>query len=110
MSVLHQLVAGFRLGDAISNEAVLIRDLCARHGLDSDIRCPRRTAGPADRHLVKDVESLPADVKPDDVALLHLSIGSRCNEIFAKLPCRRVILYHNVTPPRFFERLNPSVS
>lgn len=110
MSVLHQLVAGFRLGDAISNEAVLIRDLCARHGLDSDIRCPRRTAGPADRHLVKDVEFLPADVKPDDVALLHLSIGSRCNEIFAKLPCRRVILYHNVTPPRFFERLNPSVS
>ena len=108
--MLHQLVAGFRLGDAISNEAVLIRDLCAQHGLDSDIRCPYRNAIAADRHLTKDVESLPADVKPDDVALLHLSIGSRCNEIFTKLPCRRAILYHNVTPPRFFERLNPSVS
>lgn len=110
MPVLHQLVAGFRLGDAISNEAVLIRDLCAQHGLDSDIRCPRRGAAPGDKHLVKDVESLPADVKPDDIALLHLSIGSRCNDIFPKLPCRRAILYHNITPPRFFERLNPSVS
>lgn len=110
MPVLHQLVAGFRLGDAISNEALLIRDLCAQHGLDSDIRCPRRTTSGPDRHLVKDVESLPADVKPEDVALLHLSIGSRCNEIFTRLPCRRVILYHNITPPRFFERLNPTVS
>ena len=89
MPVLHQLVAGFRLGDAISNEAVLIRDLCAQHGLDSDIRCPRRGAAPGDKHLVKDVEALPAEVKPDDIALLHLSIGSRCNEIFPKLPCRR---------------------
>lgn len=110
MPVLHQLVAGFRLGDAISNEALLIRDLCAQHGLDSAIRCPRRTASGPDRHLVKDVESLASEVKPEDVALLHLSIGSRCNEIFARLSCRRVILYHNITPPRFFERLNPTVS
>lgn len=110
MPVLHQLVAGFRLGDAISNEAILIRDLCAKHGLDSDIRCPHRNVAPGDRHLVKDVETLASDVQPGDVALLHLSIGSRCNDVFRSLPCRRVILYHNITPPRFFERLNPSVA
>ncbi len=110
MPVLHQLVAGFRRGDAISNEALLIRDLCAAHGLASDIRCPAQNAFPADRGLTKDVETLPAEVRPDDVALLHLSIGSRCNSIFPRLPCRKVILYHNVTPPRFFERLNPATA
>lgn len=110
MGTLHQLVAGFRLGDAISNEAVLVRDLCAAHGVPSAIWCPASNAAPDDRALTRDVESLPAAVRPDDVALLHLSIGSRCNELFPALPCRRVILYHNVTPPRFFERLNPSTA
>ena len=110
MPTLHQLVAGFRRGDAISNEALLIRDLCAAHGLASDIRCPAQNAFPADRGLTRDVEPLPAEVRPDDIALLHLSIGSRCNRIFPQLPCRKVILYHNVTPPRFFERLNPATA
>jgi glycosyltransferase involved in cell wall biosynthesis len=110
MPTLHQLVAGFRRGDAISNEALLIRDLCAAHGLASDIRCPRQSAFSDDRALTRDVESLPGEIRPDDVALLHLSIGSRCNRIFPSLPCRKVILYHNVTPPRFFERLNPATA
>lgn len=108
--VLRQLVAGFRRGDAISNEALLIRDLCAAHGVASDIRCPVQNTFPADRGLTKDVETLPSEIRPDDVALLHLSIGSRCNRIFPALPCRKVVLYHNVTPPRFFERLNPATA
>ena len=107
MPTLHQLSAGFRLGDAISNEAVAIRDLCAAHGLGSEIWVPAANAWEPDRHLTRDVEGLPAAVRPDDVALLHLSIGSRCNEIFPSLPCRRAILYHNVTPAFYFERLDP---
>ncbi len=107
---LHQIVAGFRLGDAISNEAVRIRDLCTAHGVRSDISCQRATTQPEAVASVKDVEALRGEVRPDDVALLHLSIGSVSNRVFAGLPCRKVILYHNVTPPRFFERLNPSTA
>lgn len=110
MPKVHQLVAGFRLGDAISDEAVLIRDVCARHGLACDIRCPRQFVDPNDRREVADVETLAGETSADDVALLHLSIGSRSNEIFTRLPCRRVILYHNVTPAHFYERVNPSVA
>ena len=107
MAVLHQLTAGFRLGDAISNECVAIRDLCAAHGVASEIWCPPENAWEPDRHLTRDVGELPAAVRPGDAALLHLSIGSRCNGIFRSLPCRRTILYHNVTPSRFFALLDP---
>ena len=110
MPVLHQLVAGFRRGDAISNEALLIRDLCAAHGLASDIACLRPFASPRDVRLTRDLATLERDVRPDDVALLHLSTGGACNRIFRKLPCRKVILYHNITPPRFFERLDPATA
>lgn len=110
MPVIHQLVAGFRRGDAISNEALLIRDLLAAHGVQSDIFCPASNASPEDRALTKDIETLAAEVRPEDTALLHLSIGSRCNTVFPALKCRRIILYHNVTPPAFFERLQPATA
>ncbi|MBR1609099.1 MAG: glycosyltransferase [Kiritimatiellae bacterium] len=107
---LHQLVAGFRDGDAISNEAVRIRKLCEAHGAKSEIWAPRETTASDSQAEVSDVSALAGRVRPDDVALLHLSVGSRCNSVFPALPCRRAILYHNVTPAGFFERLDPSAA
>ena len=109
-AAVHQLVAGFRRGDAISDEAERIAALCAGHGVESRIWCPRHAVARSDRGRTRDVEDLPAAARPGDVALLHLSIGSRSNEIFAALPCRRAVLYHNVTPPRFYERLDPATA
>lgn len=107
---LHQLVAGFRDGDAISNEAVRIRKLCEAHGAKSEIWVPREMTAPGTERTVSDLPGLAGRVRPDDVALLHLSVGSRCNALFPSLPCRRAILYHNVTPAKFFERLDPSTA
>ena len=110
MSTVHQLVAGFRGGDAISNEAVRIRELCAAHGVACQIWCPLHSIHPNDLQHARDLGGLAAAVRPDDVALLHLSIGSEANDVFRALPCRRSILYHNVTPPRFFERTQPQTA
>ena len=108
MPTIHQLLAGFRRGDAISDEAVQIRDLCAAHGVPCEIWCPAPNIAPDAR--ARDLRNLAAAVRADDVALLHLSIGSAANEVFRGLPCRRAVLYHNVTPPRFFERTNPATA
>lgn len=110
MPVVHQLVAGFRRGDAISNEALLFRDMLSAHGVQSDISCPAQHIAPGETGHVRAVEKLAASVKPDDTALLHLSIGSLSNEVFRSLPCRKIILYHNITPPVFFERLSPETA
>ena len=110
MPVVHQLVAGFRRGDAIGNEAVRIRALCEAHGVACRIWCPPDTLSPEDRGLAESLRGLPAAVRPEDTALLHLSIGSEANAVFRALPCRRAVLYHNVTPPRYFERLRPETA
>jgi glycosyltransferase involved in cell wall biosynthesis len=47
---------------------------------------------------------------PEDIALLHLSIGSPVNDVFAGLPCRKAILYHNITPPRYFRLVQPKTA
>ncbi len=107
---IYQLVSGFRAGDAISNEAVLLKSLAERNGHESHIYCPTESTAHKIGSQVHDIDGLAAVIKADDMALLHLSIGNRSNVIFESLDCRKAILYHNITPPHFFERLNPALA
>lgn len=108
MAALHQFVAGFTHGDAISEEARVLRQIFRRWGFDSDIFSEVQRVLPELRAEVRDVRE--ARVGSADAVLLHLSIGSAVNEVFASLPCRKAILYHNFTPPEYFEPVNPHIA
>jgi glycosyltransferase involved in cell wall biosynthesis len=60
------------------------------------------------RHETRDPANACRALAPADVAILHLSIGTPLNALFRALPCRRVILYHNVTPAEYFRLYNPA--
>ncbi len=107
---LHQFVAGFNLGDAISHEALLIRRLARARGLASEIWCDPARVPPSRRSEVRDLARARDELGPEDAVLLHLSIGSPANELFAALPVRRAILYHNITPPDWFRGLRDSIA
>ena len=107
---IHQLVAGFREGDAISNAAVVMRRVFRRRGHPSEIVCEARRTPPRLRREISDLATVAAAIRPDDVAVLHLSTGSPVNRAFAALPCHRVILYHNVTPAHYFRFCNPALA
>lgn len=107
MPVLHQWVAGFSTGDAISNEALLLRALFRSWGFTSDIFCEGRRILPALRHEAREVNDYVPVARPDDIVLLHLSVGSPLNELFARLPVRKALLYHNITPPHYFRLVSP---
>jgi glycosyltransferase involved in cell wall biosynthesis len=107
MPALHQWVAGFSSGDAISNEALLLRTLFRSWGFTSDIFCEGRRILPALRHEARDVNEYVPLARPDDIVLLHLSVGSPLNELFARLPVRKALLYHNITPPSYFRLVSP---
>jgi glycosyltransferase involved in cell wall biosynthesis len=110
MAAIHQLVAGFNRGDAISNEAVVMRRLFRSWGFESDIFCERKRILPELRGDAHDLDELPPVCSRDDVVLLHLSIGSCVNEVFPTLRGRKVILYHNITPPEYFRLIQPSTA
>ncbi len=107
---IHQLVAGYQRGDAISNNARLLQRILRGWGHRSEIYCERRRTAPEQRGEVRPMDQLAADCAPRDFVLLHLSIGCRANALFPTLPCRKLLLYHNITPPEYFARLNPSVA
>ncbi|MDD5679576.1 MAG: glycosyltransferase [Kiritimatiellae bacterium] len=107
---IHQFVAGFTVGDAISNEALILRIMFRRWGYTSEIFCETSHTGPALRHEARDAARTAELIAPDDIALLHLSIGSAVNEIFAGLACRKALRYHNITPAIFFRGLQEELA
>ncbi len=110
MSAIHQFVAGFSRGDAISNEALVMRDLFRSWGYESHIYAEARRILPELRSEARDVCDYPKQAQPGDVVLLHLSIGSIVNDVFAGCNGRKVILYHNVTPPEYLQGVQEEVA
>ena len=110
MRAIHQFVAGFSNGDAISNEAFVLRSVFRSWGHPSDIFCETRRTLPELRKEAEDISACAAAIKPDDVALLHLSVGSDVNDAFAALSCRKAVLYHNITPAEYFYGLQENIA
>lgn len=107
---IHQFVAGFTAGDAISNEALTLRALFRRWGYAAEIFCEPNHTGPALRQEARDAARAAAVIAPDDIVLLHLSIGSAVNDLFAGLACRKALRYHNITPAHFFRGLQEELA
>ena len=107
-SAVHQITAGFAAGDAISLEAVAIREACRTLGLESEIYVPVEHTAPSCRHLVRPLE----DYTPSPSALLvyHFSIQTPATEVFRRAVQRKVVVYHNITPASFFRAFDDAVA
>src|SRR5262249_4772552 len=96
---IHQLVPNLVRGDAMGLAAVNFRLLLRRLGhvgeLYSEEDSPRLTS------LVKPARALRPG--PRDLVLYHHGIASPLSGVFLHLPCRRALVYHNITPARFYE-------
>ncbi len=94
-------------GDAISQRAMTLRRMFRAKGLRSEIYAEN-----VDAQLhgeARPVRSL-RDEAGDAVVMFHFSIGSEVADLFRLLPNRRILVYHNITPPEFFRGVNPQVA
>ncbi len=107
---VHQLVAGYSHGDAISNETRGLRDLFRSRGLASEIYCESGRILPELRKDARDLRAARSEITAEDLVILHLSIGAEVNDLFPELPGKKVIRYHNVTPPEYFRALNDHIA
>jgi glycosyltransferase involved in cell wall biosynthesis len=95
-------------GDAVSHDVLSMVDTLRRHGRD---------ARPAARWIKDGIDALTLDQMaealraPDDLLIYHHSIGlEEAVDLYERLPCRKIIKYHNVTPPKFFQSINKEVA
>ena len=101
---VDQLVGSVVEGDAISWDAVAIRQTLLDLGFESDIYVKETGSRPR-----LDVTTRPAAdlTSGADLLIYHLSIGSELTERFFAHTGPRIVRYHNVTPARYFEGWDP---
>ncbi|MCX6349128.1 MAG: hypothetical protein NTV79_06475, partial [Candidatus Aureabacteria bacterium] len=110
MIEIHQLLAGFTFGDAISNYARELQKIVRSWGYPSEIFVAPNAIEPKARHLCRPLAEHPGFSQPGNILIYHFSIGSIASECFASVPDTRIMIYHNITPDRFFAVLNPELA
>jgi L-malate glycosyltransferase len=105
---VHQLLASIAYGDAISNEALVIRDHLRRAGYASDIFVEERETRMAPE--VRPLDEYEAVSGPDTVCLFHFSIGGAASRVAFHAQHRLVLIYHNITPAAFFVPFHPHLA
>ncbi len=94
---VHQFHSGSATGDAITNSMLLMQRMLRSLGYDSEIFVEHRDPALADQLL--EVRDLP--LHSDYVLIVHHSMGYDICEWIASLPAKKVLMYHNITPPEF---------
>lgn len=100
MSEIHQFVPNFFGGDAISNQAAELQKIFISLGFKSQI-----FAVAADRKLKKQASFYKKYREfsgPGNLVFYHLSDPSEMTGFFKSLPDRKIIIYHNITPQKYF--------
>jgi len=97
---IHQFLTSYSYGDAIGNEALEIRNFLRDQGHNSEIFAlfyHPRYADQIINYLEYDKYS-----DPGNIIIFHFSIGSPVTKKFLRVPDKKVIIYHNITPYEFF--------
>jgi glycosyltransferase involved in cell wall biosynthesis len=105
LATVHHFHPTLVPADAISNHVVALHELARRDGWDSRVYAIEST-----RALdggVLPYRRLFRAVRPEDTFILHFSMGNEVFDQLVKLPARKVLVYHNVTPAEFFTGINP---
>ncbi|MEK6406216.1 MAG: glycosyltransferase [Acidobacteriota bacterium] len=97
VSTVNQFHSGTACGDAITNEMLAIQRVLAAAGYESNIYA---------EHIVDQLSANIQDINKyhgsrDNVLLVHHSMGFDCFDRIVNLPDRKILIYHNITPPEY---------
>lgn len=97
---VFQLLTTVSFGDAVSNDTIAIHDILRKSGYDTGIYA-ENIDNRLPKGLVTDYRRMPS-LNKNDVVIYHLSTGSELNNLIKSISCRKIMIYHNITPPDFF--------
>ncbi|WP_337288758.1 glycosyltransferase family 4 protein [Candidatus Methylomirabilis sp.] len=105
MKAIHQLLPNLSYGDAISNQALWIRGVLRSLGYRSHIYV--RYIDPAVQHECSYFLDHKSESSPQHGVIFHHSIGSEVTEYLKTLPDRKLLVFHNITPAKYFRAFRP---
>ena len=103
MVAIHQFHSGSAIGDAVTNSMFFIQDILLKQGFVSEIYA-EHIAPELTESIRHYSQYQPA---PDDVMLIHHSMGHEQTDWILGLPVTKILVYHNITPSGFFPVESP---
>ncbi|MDX1417597.1 MAG: glycosyltransferase family 4 protein [Candidatus Promineifilaceae bacterium] len=102
--LLHQFTEGIYSGDAVSDHAFLLQKWLHEMGFESNIYALK--IDPELKERVLPVETYQHSQK-ERFVLYHHAVGSEIAELLQKLKLPQILVYHNITPAKFYENSDP---
>jgi len=104
--IVEQFLPAFHRGDAIGNSTLRLHRFLESQGIGSRIVALSMDEG---------LEDMASDFKdynesPDSIKVLHFAIPSMLTDFFLSAKGRKIMVYHNITPPGFFAHFSPELT
>ena len=96
---IHQFHSGSAIGDGITNQMLLLKKIIADRGYESKIFAEYIANG-----LENDICNIDDYVdNENDILIVHHSMGINCFEKISSFKCKKILIYHNITPEKYFD-------
>lgn len=104
---IYQIIPNMSFGDAITNHALIIGDILKELGYDTGIFS--MNVHPQMFGLSRKYQDYNALSSSENILIYHFSISSEVSNFVRNLPDKKVLVYHNITPPDYFLGINRRV-
>jgi glycosyltransferase involved in cell wall biosynthesis len=106
MSRIALMTPCLATGDAVSNDVLGMQHALTERGHDVRIFAESSTAPGVEVHTVDKLSRFSSGAQ--DVLVYHFSVGWAAGQnVIEAFRGKRVVKYHNITPPEFFDRISP---
>jgi len=99
------MLSALSYGDAIGNEALRIQSILRSRGYESEIFA--EAVHPEMSGLAHKLWEYRKVSSPDNLLILHFSIGAGVSTYAYHLPDPLLLIYHNITPAHWFTEFHP---
>lgn len=102
-----QILSELKYGDAVGNDAIAVCKVIEEMGYETGIYSEKiddRLSGP-----YYDISKLPRLYADDIVIFNHCTVSNLCYKL-PELGGRKIMIYHNITPPQFFEPYSKEIA
>jgi glycosyltransferase involved in cell wall biosynthesis len=100
----HQFLTALSYGDAIGDYTLEIQKILRANGYESEIFT--EVVHPKMAKFVKGIHEYALDQDDDTLMIVHFSIGSALGDLIPHLKGKKLMIYHNITPHRWFVDVN----
>ena len=105
---LHLVARDLRRRDGVGEFCLQLADMFSEN--DVPVRLYAENWNVRETPTVAPITALARRVQPADLIFFHFSTADPALSVAADLPARKILYFHGITPPVFFERYDPAMA